>query len=44
VQRGKLTPIIEEKITKLFFLSNVEARKREVKELRKKYHMSEALW
>lgn len=37
VQRGKLKPIIEEKATKLFFLSDVEARKKEAEELRKKF-------
>jgi len=37
VQRGKLKPIIEEKATKLFFRSDVEARKVEADKLRKKY-------
>ncbi|MDA5110531.1 helix-turn-helix domain-containing protein [Brevibacillus thermoruber] len=37
IERGKLKPFKEEKATRLFFRSDVEARKREAEERRKKY-------
>ncbi|WP_217366458.1 helix-turn-helix domain-containing protein [Brevibacillus sp. MS2.2] len=37
IDRGKLAPLKEEKATRLFFRADVEARKREADELKKKY-------